>query len=825
MRSAARRALGLGIGVLWAIGAQPDALAQGRVRYRTAPSTRDAGQIARDYLRSEQLARGVQPADLAQWRERSRHVGRRSGITHLYLRQQLGGIDVWNGDVTLAIAPDGRLVSLRPRFVSPEQARKRRRSPARSAAQAVRAAAARAGLTPSGPLSVRSLRPGPARETVLAPAALSSVPITVRLMYLELPDGALHLVWNFDLRVPGGRHWWVFNVDAASGEVRTQLDRVRHAQYRVYALPLESPSDGPRTLEMSPADPNASPFGWHDLDGVAGADTQLSKGNNVLAAENTSPGPVGLALADPNLVFDFPLDPNAPPSTYLDAAITNLFYWNNVLHDLYFHYGFDEASGNFQLVHYGSDPNGVPGDDTTALTQDRTDTNNASMATPVDGSRPTMRMHVWTVPVLFVGAPTSIRGRKEAGGADFGPAVMPGGVSGEVVAALDPSDPNGPSPTDACSPLTNPVEVSGKVALVDRGSCNFIDKVDHAEAAGAIGVIVANNVDGPVFPMGSGGGGAPITIPSLLIRRVQGEEIRSALVSATVTAKLQESVRDSDFDNGVIIHEFGHGVSTRLTGGAANVGCLLTAQAAGMGEGWGDFWALALTADPNDASEDPRGIGSYLVGEPGIRNFPYSTDLSLNPQTFRDISTTNVPHGVGEIWAQALWETYWLLVDALGFDADLYEGSGGNNVALQLVMEALKLQPCGPDFIEARDALIAADMMSHGSAHECRIWRGFAKRGLGASATASPVSEDFALPPACPLCGDADVDGLVDMNDEDLLRAELAVPGTLGVPALDDCVQRSLSGACDILEVALLRRGLAGLAPGLGGTCSAAPAP
>jgi hypothetical protein len=314
-------------------------------------------------------------------------------------------------------------------------------------------------------------------------------------------------------------------------------------------------------------------------------------------------------------------------------------------------------------------------------------------------------------------------------------------------------------------------------------------------------------------------------IPSVLIRRAHGEEIRAALEAGTVSVHLLLSERDSDLDNGVIIHEFGHGVSTRLTGGSANASCLLSGQAAGMGEGWGDFWALAITADPNDVSDDPRSIGSYLVGEPGFRNFPYSTDLSVNPQTFSEISTTNAPHGVGEIWAQALWETYWLLIDALGFDADLYEGSGGNNVALRLVMEGLKLQPCAPDFIEARDALIAADMMNHASAHECRIWRGFAKRGLGASATASPVSEDFALPPACPLCGDADVNGLVDMNDEDLLRAEVAVPGTLGVPGLDDCVARSFSGACDILEVALLRRGIAGLAPGLGGTCLAAPAP
>lgn len=810
VRPAVRRLLGLGIGLLWAIGSPPDASAQGRAR--------DPGEVAREALRAQQRARGVGSADLAQWRELSRHRGSKSGVTHLYLRQQLGGIDVWNGDVTLAIAPDGRVVNLRPRFVAVASARARPRGARLDAAQAVQIAAARIGLVPSGPLDTLSRGPGPARETVLAPAGLSSAPIAARLVYLEDADRSLHLAWSFDLRIPDGRHAWVFNVDARGGEVRTQLDRVRHAEYRVFALPLESPNDGPRTLEADPADPNASPLGWHDLDGVSGSDTEESEGNNVFAAENASPGPLGLADGGPTLQFDFdsPLDPNAAPASHELSSITNLFYWNNLLHDIHFHYGFDEAAGNFQFVHYGSDPNGVPGDDVTALAQDFNDINNATMATDVDGDRPTMRMFLWTNPMLVVTDPPPLRGGKEAGGADFGPPLTGTPLAGEVAAAL---------PAAACSALSNPGALGGKIALVDRGSCNFIDKVDRAEGAGAIGVIVVNHVDGPPFTMGAPAPPNPtIAIPSLFIRRVQGGQIRDALGSGTVTASMFVAERDSDFDNGVIIHEFGHGVSTRLTGGAGNANCLLAGQAAGMGEGWGDFWALALTADPNDAAEDARGIGTYLVGEPGIRNFPYSTDLSVNPQTFADIDTTNAPHGVGEIWAQALWETYWLLVDDLGFDPDLYAGSGGNNVALQLVMDGLKLQPCAPNFVEARNALLAADALRYGSAHECRIWRGFAKRGLGDMADPnSPVGEDFALPAVCPLCGDADVDGLVGQNDEDLIRAELSDPATLSAPELADCAARSFSGACDILEVALLRRGLQGLPPGLGGSCSAAP--
>ena len=801
-----------------------DADAQRRARFRTAPSAREPGAIARDWLRSEQLARGVRASEMAQWRELSRHTGRRSGLEYVYLRQQLGGVDVWNGVVAVGVTPDGRLVGARPRFVAPERARSRPRKAVLTAAQAVEAAAAQLGLSLVGTPAVRSQRGGPDRKVALSSAGLTSEDIEARLMYLQADDGTLRLVWNFDLPLVDGRHWWVMNVDASTGHVHTQLDRVRHARYQVYSLPKESPEDGPQTIETDPADPNASPFGWHDLNGAAGADSDATEGNAVFAAENSTTGPFGLPHVGPGLEFLFAHDPNGPPADFKAAAITNLFYWNNVLHDLHFHYGFDEGAGNFQRVHYGSDPNGVAGDDVTALAQDRTATNNASMATPADGSSPTMRMHLWTVPVLDVTQPPAIGDRYEAGDAQFGLALTPSGRAGTVVAALDPGD--GASAFDACSALTNSGAVSGKIALVDRGGCNFVDKVDNAETAGAIGVIVANNVDGAPIAMGLPAPPNPtIGIPSLMVRKEIGASIRAALASATVTSRLQLSERDSDFDNGVIAHEFGHGVSTRLAGGPGSANCLLSGQAEGMGEGWSDFWALALTAKPGQDGTDARTIGSYLVGEPGIRNFPYSTDLSVNPQTYGDVGTASGPHAIGEMWAISLWEVYWLLVGEFGFDSDLYAGSGGNNIALDLVMGGLKLTPCNPSFTDARDAILAADLASHAQAHECTLWRGFAKRGVGDGALGSGLSptEDFALPAQCPLCGDANTDGRVTQTDEGAIRTELSAPGTFTPAELSDCVARSFSGACDLLEVVLLRRGLAGLQPGLDQPCSAAP--
>ena len=215
-------------------------------------------------------------------------------------------------------------------------------------------------------------------------------------------------------------------------------------------------------------------------------------------------------------------------------------------------------------------------------------------------------------------------------------------------------------------------------------------------------------------------------------------------------------LRDGALDNGIIAHEYGHGVSSRLTGGPNTVSCLNNDEQAG--EGWSDFWTLALTAKASDTPTLPRGIGTYVVFQdpdgPGFRTFPYTTDLELNPLTFGDVSTANVPHGVGEVWASLLWEMYWELVQKHGFDSDFVHGSGGNNLTLQLVVDGLKLQPCSPTFVGARDAILIADQINNEGANRCEIWRAFAKRGLGAEASSGTIgvgdeTEDFSLPEVC----------------------------------------------------------------------------
>lgn len=131
-------------------------------------------------------------------------------------------------------------------------------------------------------------------------------------------------------------------------------------------------------------------------------------------------------------------------------------------------------------------------------------------------------------PALRVTSPASIDGDYTIGTADFGAPVGTTAVTGLLAGAVDPADAAGNSTTDACSTITNASQVTGKVALVDRGTCPFVDKATHAQAAGAIGVVIVNNTSGVI---GMGGDAPGVTIPVVMISQADGAAIRAQLAS------------------------------------------------------------------------------------------------------------------------------------------------------------------------------------------------------------------------------------------------------------------------------------------------------
>ena len=761
------------------------ALAAGQAQ--AGPTVGEAAAL--QHLKGKRQQMGLTGSDINEAVVSSSVLSSHTGVTHVYLQQRHAGIDVWNGIVNVNVAPDGSVISSGNRFVANIASLSGGQSARKSSIDAADAAAGHLKLKPRQPFHVVARKGGPSEAVTLSDGGIARRPVEARLVWLPVANG-VRLAWSVEIEAAEGDEWVYAFVDAQTGESLGQhslvvqdsargiadaiarpagspaalpsFDPTDGAVYRVFPIPLESPTDGDRQLVINGANPSASPFGWHDINGAAGPEFTRTRGNNVHAYadrdNNNAPDPGSDPDGGASLTFDFPLDLASRPFDSQAAIVTNLFYWNNIVHDVTHNYGFDEPAGNFQVNTYGR--GGLGNDDVRAEAQDGSGRNNANFGTGVDGQRPRMQMFEWrsaTPNPITVLAPSPIAGTYYGPMAGFGESlVTTGPLAGSVVLV---NDGVGVSPTDGCEAFAVP---PGSIPLMDRGTCNFTVKVKNAQNAGAAFAIVGNNIAGA--PTAMGGSDPTITIPSVMISLDDTNLFKANLpLNASVADGTGGAPdRDSDLDAGVIAHEYGHGISNRLTGGPATASCLNNAEQ--MGEGWSDWFGLTLTMSPSDTRTTPRGVGTYVSFQPadgvGIRPTQYTTDMSVNPSTYASVAdTVNIsqPHGIGYVWNTMLWEMFWNLVDRHGFNADIYShwSTGGNNLAFQLVMDGMKFQPCRPGFVDGRNAILAADAALTGGANHCEIWRGFAKRGLGysasqgSSANRSDGVEAFDLPAQC----------------------------------------------------------------------------
>lgn len=625
----------------------------------------DALTLATSYVSANASSFGITADDAAHFVVTDQYVSEHNGVTHVYLQQTYQGLTIVDATINVNVMADGSILSANSSFVGGVESLNLSAVPGMTSqdvyavldqelANALAADPYQYGTTniaaeqnSQNPQQEQQQQP-PVEQPIL-PLQLNRTSTPDRLQWAKTEDGGLELVWTINVQTrssDGDFGWYDASMNASTGEVVGYSSWISNASYNVINGTDESPLYVPRTIQVDPQDATASPFGWHDTNGVAGPEFTDTRGNNVFAQSARDDDPIFDLLFTGNafgsgprpdggaaLNFDFAFDDTQDPSTYLSAATANLFYVNNIIHDIFYQYGFDEASGNFQFNNYGN--GGLGNDQVGANAQAGANVgyfDNAFMATPPDGQNPLMAMFLWD--------------------------------------------------------LTNP------------------------------------NLDG-------------------------------------------------DFDNGIIIHEYGHGVSNRLTGGPGNSNALNSIQSRGMGEGWSDWWALMFTQNSGDLADDRRPIGNYVLGQStaggGIRRFPYSFDMSVDPLTFANYNggfPNNDVYNIGQIWASTLWDMNWLLINGIntpdcegnttpgyGFDSDLYNGTGGNNLAMQLVMDGLKLQPANPTFTQARDAILQADLINNGGANSRQIWTAFARRGLGfsanagADANATTITPTFDLPP------------------------------------------------------------------------------
>ncbi len=577
-----------------------------------------------------------------------------NGLRTTVWQQQMDAIPVFQALLVSHVTAKGELLSISSHFVpAPAEAgtdAATRASPPISGRQAVAFAAHNLGEQISQD-TVRTLDE-PAQEPERhqrfnAPALKGEA--TAHLVWLPMDHSNLRLCWEVLLMSRAQDRMFRVLIDARTGEALLRhclTENLSNASYLVYtsdsptpmspgySTPVTNqPAEVARVLMVTNAfDTNASPGGWINDGG------NQTLGNNVDAyldrngdGQPDLPRPQG----SPFRVFAPTNDLTQDPNNFGNAAVVNLFYWNNWMHDKLYELGFTEASGNFQSNNFsrggaGNDPVHASAQTGGSAGSD----NNASFTTLPDGMPGLMQIYIF----------------------------------------------NGPTPN-----------------------------------------------------------------------------------------------RDGDFDTQVILHEYTHGLSNRRVGGGAG---LTAKQSLGLGEGWSDFYSLALLSKPGDDVNGVYPEGAYVAYDYngleqnyyyGIRRYPYSTDKTKTPGTFKDIDPgqysahlgipcnpalsnaipSTIPvdekHNQGEIWCDALWDARANLINKLGFSA-------GNQLILQLVTDGMNLTPANPNFVQARDALIQADLVDTGGANYHALWQAFAKRGLGygavapASSTTSGLIESFLLP-------------------------------------------------------------------------------
>jgi len=495
------------------------------------------------------------------WRVSSNYSTQHNGIVHVHLRQYISDLPVLNAESNVNILPSGEVLTFGESAHKNAIPSKFLRTPAPglSALEAVKAAAPALGLSALG-IDAREVTKG--QFAITARTLLEPAMAKLGLVRTNGQEG-LVLVWSVTIKT--NDEWYDAWLDAESGAVVARNSWVADNTYNVYYPPTNDPDDGARSLVDHPQDKTASTLGWHDQDSGKTFDTTI--GNNVFAQDNRNGGSEWRDNYRPqvssDLDFDFVIDFKKEPETYENASITNLFVLSNVIHDVFYLYGFDEQSGNFQETNL--DRGGLGDDAVQANAQDGSGYNNANFATPPDGQRPRMRMYLWN---------------------SFTP------------------------------------------------------------------------------------------------------------------------MRDGDFENGIVIHEYGHGISNRLTGGPENSNCLGFGQSGGMGEGWSDWFSLVFRQREEYTNKTVFPMGDY-VAPGGIRPYPYSTDMNTDPQTFDFLNQAGYSgvHAIGSVWCTMLWDVYWNVVDMSGWDPDLYRGEGGNNmVRPQYLLDTLQLWH-GSEFVVSADTL------------------------------------------------------------------------------------------------------------------------
>ena len=684
--------------------------------YLTGTNTGKAPlDVALEYFEANSQEFNVSAGQDANFEIKSSYTTPHTRVTHIVLQQMHNGLPVEGSMAQIAVDNNGQILSAGSAFLSGlvEDGEGVEFAPAVNAINAYASVVSAVGGTIESSPSVTQELGGVSQAQIMDGGGGADGNASAALKYRPNAAGGVDLVWIVGFKSADSPSLYYGAVNAETGQVQNVFDMAKLASYNdVFPSPGQSPEDiSAQTVGDEVVDAIASPFGWHDTNGIPGAEFTDTRGNNVHVQEGAL-GSIDAnatgARADggDELVFNQPYDELAhqyTPENVL-AQTVHGFYTINMLHDVYYRYGFNEAAGNYQSTNYTGQ--GIGGD------------------------------HL----ILNVNDPDA-----QPGGAN-GPAYFAPGFT--------------------------------------------------------LGIPIDGGLDGQngTIELGSYGASA---------------------IDRGIT-----------MDNDVVLHEHGHAVFGRIVGGPDFYPFTinpLADQNASMNEGFADYTALWHSLDVDTTTEVGEALGEYTTDNPlGIRRVVFSHDMAVNPLTFDDYNPNpsdpngngpgaGVPnseiHNAGEIWASVLYDMTWELMFKYGgvedeavlqtpaFNPDLYDScisapagagegvsttsnigfdyinydTGANNLSMQLVLDALALQPALANFVEGRDAILAADVALTGGVNHDAIWTAFARRGLGDGADAVSVIWDdldssYDMPPTnAHIAGvayvDADLDGQVDIGE------------------------------------------------------------
>jgi Zn-dependent metalloprotease len=317
------------------------------------------------------------------------------GTTFLNYTQTVAGLKVFEGQVQVVVNRNGEVLNVREGFLVDGPPPQRRG--AMSEARAIAKAFEHAGRTVFPSFVENYARASTTEMSRFANPLDPNLEEVLSEQNVVRVAGESRLAWHIYAEV-GPEEWYEILLDAYTGELLLRHNLfVFEAQGTVYT---EAPDKGARQLVSFVGDTTINTAsGWMGVSTVTtgnNVEAYLDTDANNAPDNNNGPGLATGHATAANQDFTFPFSTTVDPRTQQAAVVTNLFYYNNIMHDFSYNLGFTETARNFQVDNFGRGGSG--NDSVRAEAQDGSGTNNANFATPPDGSRPRMQQFLFTAP-------------------------------------------------------------------------------------------------------------------------------------------------------------------------------------------------------------------------------------------------------------------------------------------------------------------------------------------------------------------------------------------------------------------------------------------